>query len=145
MPPAIDDHRSDLPLLRQTSGRKAILMRAVLVSTLSVLLLTSTALAQEARQQEENVAKGTPGGTLDSDAQGTRPGTATDTPTGTSGLQQALAQSWSSSVDLQGNPIQGMGALALAQARGDACTPPPGQPCPAGSLMERPVAASGPP
>jgi hypothetical protein len=131
-----------VPLLRRTSGRKVILMRTLLAATLSVLLLASSALAQEARQQEEDAAKRTPGATLDSDAQGTRPGTATDTPTSTPNLQQALQRFWNSPVDLQGNPIQGVGALAVWQDRGNACTPPPGQPCPASNLMERPMAAS---
>ena len=119
-------------------------MRAVLATALGVLLLAPPALAQQqgehgaAKQQMEDTVKRAPGAQLESDAQGTRPGTPTDTPTASSELQQALERVWNSAVDLQGVALQGVSSLSIPQGRGEGCMVPPGQPCPIGGLAERP-------
>ena len=119
-------------------------MRAILATALGVLLLAPPALAQQqgehgaAKQQMEDTVKRAPGAQLESDAQGTRPGTPTDTPTASSELQQALERVWNSAVDLQGVALQGVSSLSIPQGRGEGCMVPPGQPCPTGGLAERP-------
>jgi len=119
-------------------------MRAILATALGVLLLGPPALAQQqgehgaAKQQMEDTVKRAPGAQVESDAQGTRPGTPTDTPTSSAELEQALERVWNSAVDLQGNPIQAVSSLSLPQSRGDTCVPPPGQPCITGGLTELP-------
>ncbi len=118
-------------------------MRAVLATALGVLLLASPALAQQgehgaAKQQMEDTVKRTPGAQVESDAQGTRPGTPTDTPTSSAELEQALERVWNSAVDLQGAPLPGVSSLSLPRGRREGCMVPPGQPCPMGGLAERP-------
>jgi hypothetical protein len=68
-----------------------------------------------------------PGQQPDPTAQGTRGPTATDTPTQTPTLAQALEQVWNNAVDLQGAPIQGPSTLALP---GSGRQPPQPDPSP---------------
>ena len=107
-------------------------MRAVLAATLMALLLASPVIAQNTptqgapappSQQDppktiDDAVKRSPGAAPGVAPEGTRAPTLTDTPMTSAELQQALERVWNTSIDLQGNPSEGLGAFAVPQARG---------------------------